>query len=273
MALAVCNILVDSDQKESLLAFLTDLPFTGFEESEEGWKAYLEQGQDLKIVDKRLEQVSQVLSFQYQWEEIQEENWNKVWEAHFSPILIEGFCWVRAPFHPERTDVAYQITIHPKMAFGTGHHATTYLMMVAMQGVSMEGKQVLDFGCGTGILAILAKKMGANYVEGIDISVDAYRNSLENASLNQTDLSLAQGGFEQAKLPTYDLILANITRNVIIAHLPTLYNRLAPEGEILFSGVLKQDEHLLLNELDSIGFSITNRTQQDKWICLQVRKG
>jgi len=233
METVLCSIWVEESKKELALAFLADLPFTGFEETAEGWKAYVEERNEKKSWLEDLDRLSRQIPFHYALSKIPRENWNREWESHFNPIQVDDFCWIRAPFHPERESLPYQITISPKMAFGTGHHATTYLMMSAMQNLEWKGSTVLDFGCGTGILAILARKMGAQYVEGLDISEEAIHNSQENAALNGVSLHLRQGGLEEAQRSNYDFILANITRNVILEHLAALFNLVENKGHIL----------------------------------------
>ncbi len=265
-------IRVEETKKEMALAFLADLPFTGFEETAEGWKAYLGKELPSESWREELDRLARRIPFQYELSEIPEENWNRQWESHFDPIRVEGFCWVRAPFHPENKSVPYQITISPRMAFGTGHHATTYLMMSAMEDLDWKGSMVLDFGCGTGILAILAHQMGAQYVEGLDISEEAIENSRENASLNGVSLHLREGGLEEAQRSDYDFILANITRNVILGHLDALYNLVKEKGHILFSGVLQSDEELLINSLQAAGLRQLGIYHREGWVCVHVQK-
>lgn len=272
MVINLCQIQVADDQKEMLLAFLAELSFSGFEETPEGWKGFVEPGKELDQLESDLIEVQKRIPFSYRFQELPVVNWNETWEANFSPIQVGDFCWIRAPFHPENPQVPYQITILPKMAFGTGHHETTSMMIASMKSIQIQDRTVLDFGCGTGILAILAKKMGAQLVEGIDISQEAYQNSLENAALNSVDIQFRVGSLEIAGRQRYDVILANITRNVILEHLHALYKRTSKGGEIVFSGILLIDEPILTKELLEIGFTLIELQAKNKWICLRAKK-
>ncbi|MCB0584283.1 MAG: 50S ribosomal protein L11 methyltransferase, partial [Phaeodactylibacter sp.] len=170
--------------KEIALAFLSELPFDSFEEAEDGLCAYLRMDQHSDWVESELSGIADRLSLSYERRLIPSRNWNKLWESNFSPIRVGDFCGVRADFHEPMERVEYEIVISPRMAFGTGHHATTYMMIERMAGEDFHALKVLDYGCGTGILAILADKMGAAHIDAVDIEKAAYENTLDNARAN-----------------------------------------------------------------------------------------
>ena len=198
------------------------------------------------------------------------QNWNAVWEANFQPIVVDDFCAIRASFHAPLPDVRFDLVIDPKMAFGTGHHETTYMMIELMQTLDFAHKKVFDFGCGTGILAILAAKLGAAHIDAIDNEQPAYESTLENALINETPAVHALfGTLDAVKTGDYAVILANINRNVLIASMPRLREQLAVGGTILFSGVLAREEHLVRATADAQGFSYLTTRYKGDWIAMQ----
>jgi len=256
-------------QQEIWIARLSQWEANGFEEVESGLSAYFPNNLNWAA----LEAVLQEEAVAYTHEVLPDTNWNALWESQFEPIQVDDFSAVRADFHPANPQVQYDLVINPKMAFGTGHHATTYQMIRQMRGLDFEGKRVFDYGCGTGVLAILAEKMGAAKLIANDISPEAVENTLENMEVNgvskiqvlEGDLSIIQPG-------PYDIILANINRNVILDSLSTLYEYLAPKGKLLLSGILLEDEALLLQQLESNQFHLEERHERDSWLCLQVTR-
>jgi ribosomal protein L11 methyltransferase len=256
--------------REIALAFLSELPFESFEETPTGLNAYLKAEEEVEEVENQLAEISGQLAISFKRRFIPAQNWNAVWEANFQPIRIGDFCAVRAGFHPAITEVDFEIIINPQMAFGTGHHATTYLMMEQMQREDFTGTRVLDFGCGTGILAILAAKMGAESVDAVDIEQPAYENTMENATLNKTkNIAAYHGQLEAVPTAQYNVILANINRNVILNSLRALYGRLAPEGALLVSGILLADESLVLERAAEIGLKLVYKARREEWCCLR----
>ena len=182
------RIVSEALDPEILLAYLSQLPFDSFEEHSKGWSAYLPaKASAVKEIEEALKQLQGNLSFQYEIHDVPGKNWNAEWEANFQPIQVGSFCGVRAEFHPPFSEVDFDLLIQPRMAFGTGHHATTYMMIAMMENGNFSDSRVLDYGCGTGILAILASKMGAADIQAIDIEQAAYDNTLSNCAANAVD--------------------------------------------------------------------------------------
>ncbi len=272
MAYIQLDIEVPEDQKEVLLAWLEPLPIEAFEETERGWRAYLPEQHWEEGLQAGLASLQERLPFSYSVRAVADQNWNALWESRFAPIRVGRFCTLRAPFHPPDPSATYDLLLQPKMAFGTGHHETTYMMVQQMESLRLKGRRVLDFGCGTGVLAILAAKMGAREVHAVDIERAAWENALENAELNAVDVRVYQGGLSAAPSAAYDIVLANITRNVITSHLKALFERIVPEGVLLLSGVVKAEEILLKTELVNQGFDWEHTQHRGNWICMRATR-
>ncbi|MEO0734618.1 MAG: 50S ribosomal protein L11 methyltransferase, partial [Bacteroidota bacterium] len=238
-----------------LVAFLSDAGFDSFQETDTGLLAFADAADHENWLE-RLEELRQQFTFVYTWQPLEDKNWNEEWERQFNPIRVGDRLLIRADFHPADPTVEQELIITPKMAFGTGHHATTYMMCELLFERDLKGQRVLDYGSGTGVLAILAKRLGAGVVDAVDIESWAAENTAENADRNDTKLGRIVHG-ELADVPAgppYDLILANINRNVILTTAQALYERLRPGGTVLFSGILAQDEELLRERLAATGF-------------------
>jgi ribosomal protein L11 methyltransferase len=202
---------------------------------------------------------------------IPHQNWNEVWESNFQPVVVENFCAVRAPFHEPVQDVVHEMVIMPKMSFGTGHHATTWMMMAQMQHIDFAGKKVFDFGTGTGILAILAEKLGAERVVAIDNDEWSIENGKENAERNgcsKIGLYFASSVPDQQ----FDIVLANINRNVILMHLQYLVPAIIPQGLILFSGLLADDEEDIVTACSGEGLQLLRQQSRNNWISLLFQR-
>lgn len=264
------DIKVATSLKEIALAFLNELPFDSFEEADDGLRAYLRKDSDVEEIESELSNIAAQLSFSYERRLIPDQNWNALWESNFSPIRIGSLCGVRAPFHPPMEGVQHEIVISPRMAFGTGHHATTYMMMKQMGQEGFAGLRVLDFGCGTGILAILAEKMGAASVDAVDVELAAYENTLDNARANgAARIQVYHGALDAVKGGSYGYILANINRNVILNSIKALYGKLAPGGILLVSGILTADESLVLSRAKAAKLRFTDKARRGEWSCIR----
>ena len=213
--------------------------------------------------------------FDCKWEEqlIPHQNWNTKWESSFSPIKIGQFVGIRADFHPPFQDVEHELIIHPRMAFGTGHHATTYLVMERMKDLGMQGKSVFDYGCGTGILAVLASLLKASPIDAVDIEEEATSNTLVNMKANNvSDIQIFTGDINIVPKRKYEIILANINRNVILNTLAALYERSCQGGDLLISGILKRDQQLVEKEAERCGYKQILVRERDGWLMLHYRR-
>lgn len=256
-----------NEDQELLIAQLSDYNTSGFEQQEEELIAwfnaddYDEEG--IKAI---------VTSFPYQIDIVKEQNWNELWEKDFQPVVIDDFCAIRADFHQPISNVSHEIIITPKMSFGTGHHATTYMMIQQMENISFQDKTVFDFGTGTGILAILAEKLGAKTVYAIDLDEWSINNAIENISRNQCkSIEL----FQASSVPvskTFDLILANINKNVILHHLQDLVKAINNDGAILFSGLLNDDEDDIISACKGFPLKLLRKISRGNWISLYFSK-
>ena len=230
---------IDAEQLEILTAMLPEFGFQGMEEFENSVTAYAtESACDVELLHNYLKSSN----LNYLLSEIPEQNWNAQWESNFDPVIIPGKIHVRAHFHPRLDGFEHEITITPKMSFGTGHHATTSMMMKAMMDLNFLGKSVLDFGTGTGILAILAAQRGCDKVIAIDNDEWSINNTVENAEMNQVseliDIRLADNLFD---IPQSDIILANINKHVLISHVHAINRILSTDGILILSGLLTTD--------------------------------
>lgn len=259
------------EQREILLAFLSEWPFDSFQETEEGLNAYLPADVKGQMPAGAIQALADRFNAKLTVKKLPYINWNETWEANFQPIVLDGFCAVRADFHPAQKGVKYEIIINPKMAFGTGHHDTTWMMMNAMRHHDFKRKKVLDYGCGTGILAILAAKMGATMIDAVDVESAAYENALENIQVNNAfNVQVFHGKLDVILDNKFDFILANINRNVILDSLNTLHKKLNKGGILLISGILRQDELLVLDSAVKAGFTIDEKNYRNEWCCFQL---
>ena len=248
-------------------------PYESFVETPDGLKAYVQKE---KYDPHYLAVVAETfpLPLKYKAEEMEDKDWNAEWEKEHKAILVQydgGSVWVRAPFHPHRTDVDYELIIEPKMSFGTAHHPTTYMMLSYVAELDMKDKRVLDMGCGTAVLGILAKMRGAAYVEGIDIDEWAFSNARENAASNGVELTFKLGG-ATAIQGSFDVILANINRNILLADMERYAAALNPGGTLLLSGFYEADEGALIAKANELGMVLKDKKNRDGWSSLRLVK-
>lgn len=260
-----------TETAEILIAYLADAPFDTFEETEEGVNAYLPASDEHVVeAENLLAELGKHIDFQWEKIFLPAQNWNKIWESNFPPVIVGDFCAVRADFHEPIPGLKHELIINPKMAFGTGHHETTWQCIAAMEHLPIEGKKILDFGCGTGVLAILASKLGAAEVEAIDIEEESYRNTLENSAVNNvTNITARCGTLAAVQGRDFDGILANINRNVILGSLPQLRELLKLGGWLLVSGILIQDEKIVTEAAAKAGFEKKKKTERGNWLCIR----
>lgn len=253
---------------EVLMALLTQYEFESFQEEDDHFIAYISKPNFDETVKSEVIEIILKFTTDYEIDEIQPKNWNELWEASFQPVVVRDFCQIRADFHPALADIQYDLVINPKMAFGTGHHATTHMMIDQMSSIDFTGKNVFDFGCGTGILAILASKLGAINIDALDIEHESFLNTIENSQINSVENVVAfEGDLEQAPNKKYDIILANINRNILVKYADQLSKKLEDQGVFLFSGVLIDDKDIVLSSYESLGFKLETILDMDGWVC------
>ena len=262
--------ITDTVPSEQLVALLSDIAFEGFEETDQQLAAYVpENSFDAESFNAIIALFPSLVFTQSLVENI---NWNQQWEESFEPVVVGDFAAIRASFHQPITAVAHEIIITPKMSFGTGHHGTTYLMIEQMKSMDFTGKTVLDFGTGTGVLAILAEKLGAAKV----LAIDNDEWSITNAKENLLQNGCSQISIEQMEaIPAnqqFDIILANINLNVITASLPAMVAAAKAPCQILLSGFLKENETVLKTDLTAAGLNCILTAQKGEWITLRVVK-
>ncbi|MBN1951761.1 MAG: 50S ribosomal protein L11 methyltransferase [Bacteroidales bacterium] len=257
--------------REMLIAQLDIHGFEGVFEEDERIIAYIPALQLDESALMELERDMQYLGCTpgFFREDIEEQNWNSVWEQNFEPVVIEGLCAVRAPFHDRFPDVQHEITIEPKMSFGTGHHQTTRLIMQELFNLDVRNKKVLDMGCGTGVLAILALKLGASSLTAIDIDDWAYENTLENIARNDCPgIEVKKGSVEAIPEVEYELILANINRNILLEQIPVYVLHMAPKASLVLSGILVEDEAIIRKRASEFNLEFVSSNTLDKWMML-----
>lgn len=259
---------------EILTALLADIGFDSFVEVENSLAAYIptKQAQNLDL-DLFVKNLNLDASVTFTAKNIKDENWNKQWESNFNPVTVLDYCRIRAPFHNPENGYALEIVMEPKMAFGTGHHQTTWLMIWQLFNLDLKGKSVLDMGCGTGVLAIIAEKLGATNLTAIDIDEWAYANTCENVLANncfkiEVDLNDANG----LQNKTFDIILANINRNILLNDIPTYAKHLNLNGVLVMSGILKQDTDLIIQKAKEFGLQTTSTRYKDDWASIVTLK-
>ena len=261
-------LITDAETADILLAFLSDSPFDTFEETANGIHAYAPVSASEAIIEAQLLDLQGQFDFAWEKEIIPGQNWNELWESNFQPVIVGSFCAVRADFHEPIKGVKWELVINPKMAFGTGHHETTWQCIAAIEHLPLRGASVLDYGCGTGILAILASKQGAATVEAVDIESESYRNTVENCAANRVENVTARlGTLAAVQGNDFDGILANINRHVILESLPALSNLLKTKGWILISGILLEDESIVTETCTAAGFSKKSMKSRGNWLC------
>lgn len=257
---------------EILMAELIEIGFDSFTEEHEGILGYIQK--DL-FNEEALEQLHLLqnpeLSISYTFKEMPNINWNEEWEKNFSPINVENQVSIRAEFHVDQ-NLPHEIIIQPKMSFGTGHHATTYLMIQQMLDMNFKNKNVLDMGCGTSVLAIFAKQQGAGKTVAIDIDEWSVENSIENAARNNVNLDISQGTAENLGNEKFDIILANINRNILISDIPTYVSVLNPGGQLLLSGLCFFDVDDILEVCTAENLTLIKKIQREEWVSLLLEK-
>lgn len=266
---------IEEYQRDLLISDLADIGFNTFEDTENGFSAFIDQDSykesSLKTV---LLSYDEELEYSYAVNEIAGENWNEQWEKNFEPLVISDQCYVRATFHPAKPEYPYEIVIDPKMAFGTGHHQTTTMMMEYILSMDLNGKTVLDMGCGTGILAFLAAKKGASQLTAIDYDQVCYDSTVENAALNKiSTIDIICGGKEVIPGLSFDVILANINRNILLDQIGRYSEVLKAGGEIVFSGFYESPDLDMIKEAClNAGMQYQDHKKINDWVAARFIK-
>lgn len=265
----VSIVAADESVKDMIMAELAVIGFDGFEETETGLYSYIPALDFDAAKETELAAVLTRYGVSYTSAAIEKQNWNALWESNFEPVLVDDFVGVRAGFHtPFGTVVEHDIVITPKMSFGTGHHGTTYCVMQLMRDIDFANKSVFDFGTGTGILAILAHKLGAGPVLAVDNDNWCIENALENIVVNNTQ-SIEIQKVDNAKLnKKFNIIIANINKNIILDNLAFLADATIPGGEVLLSGLLTEDESDIQAACTALGWKHQKTRTKNNWIAL-----
>ncbi|MDC3366342.1 50S ribosomal protein L11 methyltransferase [Flavobacteriaceae bacterium] len=258
---------------EILIAELGHVGFESFVENDTGVTAYIQKHEwNSQILDDLYILGSPEFKIKYAHHEVIQTNWNKEWEKNFNPIQVDGQVSIRAPFH-ENPSLKFDIVIEPKMSFGTGHHETTHMMIQHLLALDLENKKVLDMGCGTGILAIFAEMKGAQPTDAIDVDSWCYQNSLENVQRNGCRyITVLEGDSSLLKGKKYDVVIANINRNILLSDMKTYTDSLSKNGVLLLSGFYKDDITIIENEVVKHGLVFDKMIQRNSWVALKYTK-
>lgn len=269
------NIPISDRQTEEIItAYLSELPFEGFYTDAGTLKAYIpsEKLCDCKELADEILMRYGITGYRYIY--LESRNWNALWESNFTPVEIDGTLLIRAPFHAPRPDIELEAVIMPKMSFGTGHHATTYLMGRLISKYDYTGRKCLDMGSGTGVLAIIAAKLGAEKVDAVDIDQWAYENCKENTEANgvsgRINPVLADANYIAGRI--YDDIFANINRNILLADMPRYAASLTSGGRLFLSGILLSDTDTVISAAEKQGFRTVRTEQKDGWSAIELLK-
>ena len=266
-------VIPQNPATEILIAELGHVGFESFVENDNGVTAYIQKQEwNSNILDDLYILGSAEFNIKFSYHEVIQTNWNKEWEKNFNPIQVDGQVSVRAPFH-ENPSLKFDIVIEPKMSFGTGHHETTHMMIQHLLALDLKNKKVLDMGCGTGILAIFAEMKGAQPTDAIDIDNWCYQNSIENVQRNACKhITVLEGDSSLLKGKKYDVIIANINRNILLSDMKIYTDSLDQEGTLLLSGFYKDDMVVIESEVIKYGLVLDKMIQKNNWVALKYLK-
>ncbi|MCB9173890.1 MAG: 50S ribosomal protein L11 methyltransferase [Flavobacteriales bacterium] len=258
--------------RDIVVAELGEIGFESFVESEHGVDAYIQEPFFDEELMKNLSAFNHTdFKVNYVKTLIEDQNWNEVWEQSFEPINVNDTCMVRAPFHEVPKNIEFDIIIEPKMSFGTGHHETTFLMIQELLKMDLNNKKVLDMGCGTGVLAILAEQKNADKILAVDIDDWAYENTLDNLVKNKcSKIEVLKGGAECIQDKKFDIIIANINRNILLQDLKNYANSLNNNGHLLLSGFFSSDAAILIETANKYGLTLIDQHSKNDWTLLHL---
>jgi len=261
------------DQKEAYSAFLFELGAEGTEEHADGVFGYFPESDYVaNAVSQSLMELCSEWKTQFSTTVIPPTNWNAEWESNYPPVILEGYCTIAADFHTQLPEVPFPIRIHPKMSFGTGHHSTTEQMLRMMQHIDFTGKSVFDFGCGTGILGILAAKKGAARVVGNEIEDWSVENARDNAAINAVQMDVRLGGMEVIPETDFDYCLANINKHVLLEFMPQISGCVRSQATLWMSGIYVHDIADIREKAEQFGLEYVHNTELNEWACIEFRK-
>lgn len=259
---------------EILIAELSDIGFESFVEEESGLKAYIRSDvfDENHLADLYCLKSSD-FKISYETQQIEDQNWNAKWESEYEPVLIDNRCYIRAPFHPSKPDVEFEIEIEPQMSFGTAHHETTHQMIQLLMDEKVDGLSVLDMGCGTAVLAILAAMKKAKTIHAIDNDEWAYRNAYDNVRKNHfNQIDVQQGDASLLTDQSYHLILANINKNILLKDMDSYAAVLEVNGKIFFSGFYENDLVDIQQKAHELGLSFVHHISKNNWVAAVFQK-
>ncbi|MFZ4741525.1 MAG: 50S ribosomal protein L11 methyltransferase [Bacteroidales bacterium] len=270
------NIKMNSENPlmEIVMVELGELGFESFVDTEDGMLAYIQE----TLFDEKSIQNMQIIKenpslFSYTFQKMEDKNWNEVWESNYDAVVINNRCGIRAPFHPENKDIEFDLVIMPKMSFGTAHHETTSNMIEFLLEEDLQNKSVLDMGCGTSVLAILAAKLGARDIVAIDNDEWAYNNSLENIVMNNVpDIKVFLGDASLLPSMHFDVIIANINRNILLNDIQAYALSLNSNGVLLMSGFYEQDIPIIKEECAKYKLSFERYISKNNWVAVRFIK-
>ena len=266
------NVSPKEPATEMLIAQLGYVGFESFVEQDYGVTAYIQKQEwNSKILEDVFLLHSNEFNITFEHNEIAQTNWNEEWEKNFNPIQVDDLVSIRAPFHTNPS-LQFDIVIEPKMSFGTGHHETTHMMVQHLLALDLDTKKVLDMGCGTGILAIFAEMKGAKPIDAIDIDSWCYENSLENIQRNNCNHITVYEGDASLLKEKYDVIIANINRNILLSDMKTYTDCLNENGVLLLSGFYKEDIAIIEDEVNKHGLTFETMIQNNNWVALKYVK-
>lgn len=260
---------ISQEKIDILIALLQEIDYYAFEEGDNFLKAFIKK-EDFK--QEAIKTLAAARSFTFTQKDEEEKNWNALWESNFPEVIVDDFVAVRAAFHSPVKNTEHEIIITPKMSFGTGHHATTFMMLQQMKTLNFAEKSVFDFGTGTGVLAILAEKLGATKIYAVDNDDWSIENAKENFAKNNCQNIIIDKRNDALSGQKFDIILANINKNVLLQNMATLSQQLAENGTLIISGLLSEDENDIVSAAEKYGLKKTAIKNKLQWILLQFTK-
>jgi ribosomal protein L11 methyltransferase len=266
------NTPKQDDTSEIIAAWLSEIGFVSFSDTDEGLEAFIPKTDyDEASVAGKMEWINTQIPIAWETQFIVDKNWNEEWEKNYQPVVVDDRCRIRAPFHPPDPDIDFDLVIEPKMSFGTAHHETTRMMISLILASKWQNKVFLDMGCGTGVLAVLAAKMGAKNGLAIDNDTWAHENAKENLERNMISNVVALLGDKQLiEGHQFDVILANINRNILLQQIPAYLKALKPGGKIFMSGFYEEDVPVLLKAFDDSGLKLLEKRTLNNWSAVVV---